>query len=75
MPRLPRTTAAQLVRALERSGFIRVRVSGSHWIFRHPESKRRVTVPYHRSRTISTGTLANVLREAGLTSEELKERL
>ncbi len=75
MPRAPRVTAPQLIRALQRAGFVRVRVHGSHWVFRHPESRRRVVVPYHRSRVLPPGTLANILRESGLTSDELERLL
>lgn len=75
MPRLPRVPAPLLVRALERAGFVRVRVRGSHWVFRHMQTQRRVTVPYHRTRVIPPGTLANILREAGLTADELDRLL
>lgn len=75
MPRAPRNTAPQLIRALERAGFSRARVRGSHWVFGHLETRRRVVVPYHRSRKIPPGTLANILRESGLTSDELERLL
>lgn len=75
MPRSPRVTAPQAIRALERAGFARVRVHGSHWVFRHIASRRRVVVPYHRSRVIPPGTLANILRESGLTTDEFERLL
>ncbi|MDP3768398.1 MAG: type II toxin-antitoxin system HicA family toxin [Dehalococcoidia bacterium] len=75
MPRLPRATAPDVIRALERAGFARVRARGSHWVFRHTESRRRVVVPYHQSRIMPPGTLANVLREAGLTADDLERLL
>ena len=75
MPRAPRVTAPQLIRALERAGFVRVRVRGSHWVLRQMETRRRVTVPYHRTRIIPPGTMASILREANLTSDELERLL
>lgn len=48
MSRLPRVTAAQIIRLLEDLGFQLARQSGSHKIYRHPETGQRVTVPYHR---------------------------
>jgi predicted RNA binding protein YcfA (HicA-like mRNA interferase family) len=45
MTRLPRVTAQEIIRVLERRGFVMVRQSGSHKIFRNPEGTR-VTVPY-----------------------------
>ena len=35
MPKLPRLTAQQIIVALERSGFSRVRQSGSHAIYKN----------------------------------------
>ena len=75
MPRLPRVTAPEVIKALERAGFVRVRVRGNHWVFRHMTTKRRVTVPYHRARVIPPGTLANILRETNLTTDELQRLL
>lgn len=75
MPRAPRVTAPDLIRALERAGFVRVRVRGSHWVFRHQQKKRRVIVPYHRAKIIPPGTMGNILREAGIESGELEQLL
>jgi predicted RNA binding protein YcfA (HicA-like mRNA interferase family) len=75
MARQPRVTAPRLIRGLEQAGFVRVRVKGSHWIYRHSVNRRRVTVPYHRTQIIPPGTLTNILREAGLTGEELDQLL
>jgi len=47
--RLPRITAAEVVRVLERLGLQPVRQSGSHRIFKD-SAGRRVTVPIHSGR-------------------------
>ncbi|MFB3827767.1 MAG: type II toxin-antitoxin system HicA family toxin [Bryobacteraceae bacterium] len=44
--RLPRVTAADALRALERGGFLFARQSGSHRIVKNAPGKR-VTVPFH----------------------------
>jgi predicted RNA binding protein YcfA (HicA-like mRNA interferase family) len=44
-------------------------------MYRHRDTGRRVTLPYHHGRIIPPGTLENILRQAGLTSDELKELL
>jgi predicted RNA binding protein YcfA (HicA-like mRNA interferase family) len=75
MPRLPRISARELVHALEKEGFVLSRSRGSHRIYRHPETGKRVTVPYHAGRTIPPGTLANILREAGIDRDQLRELL
>lgn len=58
-------TPRELRRILERSGFVFTRQSGSHAIFKHPVSKRRVVLPIH-SGDIPTGTLNAILKDAGL---------
>jgi predicted RNA binding protein YcfA (HicA-like mRNA interferase family) len=64
-----------VIRALERAGFVLSRTRGAHRIYRHSETGRRVTVPYHRGRLIPPGTLENILKEAGITVDELEELL
>lgn len=66
MPKLPRVSGAEAVRALEHPGFAKVRQSGSHVILRR-ESKGCV-VPLHRE--VKTVTLAGVLRQADVSAEE-----
>lgn len=71
MPKLPRVSGAEVVRALERLGFTKVRQSGSHVILRR-ESKGCV-VPLHD--TVKVGTLAGVLRQAEVSVEEFTSAL
>ncbi|MFN5168344.1 MAG: type II toxin-antitoxin system HicA family toxin [Cyclobacteriaceae bacterium] len=54
----------ELIRLLEKEGFVFVRQSGSHAIFRKPGHKL-IVVPIH-SRDIPTGTLRSILKDAGL---------
>jgi predicted RNA binding protein YcfA (HicA-like mRNA interferase family) len=68
-PRLARVTAAQVVRVLESLGFRLARQSGSHQIFKNA-SGRRVTVPFHATKTIHPKLLKSILADAGLTAEE-----
>lgn len=71
--RLPRITAAQLVRALKRDGWIEVRQKGSHITLQR--SGKVVTVPMHASVTLSYGTLKSILKQAGLTVDDLVKLL
>ena len=48
------------------------RQTGSRIILRHPQM-RRLTVPNHRE--LAKGTLRALIREAGLTKEELSKLL
>ena len=58
-------TPRELRRLLELNGFVFTRQSGSHAIFKHPVSKKRIVLPIH-SGDIPTGTLKAILRDAGL---------
>ena len=72
MPKLPRgVSGADAVRALERLGFVVVRQRGSHIVMRRGASG--CLVPNHRE--IKTGTLAGVLRQAGVSVEEFAAEL
>ena len=75
MPRLPRVRAVEVIRALEREGFVLSRTRGSHHIFRHPETVKRVTVPYHATRVIPPGTVMNILKQAEISVGEFVELL
>ena len=70
-PRLPSVGAKDVIRALERAGFVIVRSSGSHHLLVHPsDPRRRTTVAVHAGRDIPKGTLRSILRQAGLSVEE-----
>lgn len=74
MVRLPRVTAVEVIRVLEREGFSLARCSGSHCIYRNAEGKR-VTVPYHTGKTLHPKLLKAILQDMGLEVEEFIERL
>ena len=68
--RLPSLSAGEVVSLLRRQGFVRVRQSGSHAVFRHPDG-RRTTVPIHGKRDIGRGLLHQIMKDAGLTADDL----
>jgi predicted RNA binding protein YcfA (HicA-like mRNA interferase family) len=70
MPKLPAVKPRQVIRFLERNGFVLDHTSGSHFIFFHTTSRRRAVVPSH-NRDLPKGTLMSLLREAGFSREEL----
>jgi predicted RNA binding protein YcfA (HicA-like mRNA interferase family) len=71
MPKLPRVSGAQVVRALETLGFVVVRQRGSHIMMRLGSSG--CVVPNHRE--LKTGTLAGVLKQAGVTVDKFIQAL
>jgi len=72
--RLPRVTADEIIRVLERAGFALVRQSGSHKIYRSSTGKR-VTLPYHKGKILHPKVLASILKDADLSREDLKNLL
>jgi predicted RNA binding protein YcfA (HicA-like mRNA interferase family) len=69
--RLPALKAREVVRALERAGFVVSRISGSHCRLIHSrDPARKVTVPLHGSSDVKRGTLRAIIAQAGLSVEE-----
>ena len=66
MPKLPRTSGAAIVKALERLGFAKIRQSGSHVIMRR--GPKGCVVPMHSA--VKVGTLAGILRQADVSSDD-----
>jgi predicted RNA binding protein YcfA (HicA-like mRNA interferase family) len=74
MPKLPSVRPRDISRFLEQKGFVLDHASGSHFIYYHPQTRRRAVVAQH-NRDLPKGTLMSILREAGFTREELIEFL
>jgi predicted RNA binding protein YcfA (HicA-like mRNA interferase family) len=56
----------ELIRFIENNGWVEVRQSGSHKIFKHPIKKGLLSIPFHKCKEIPTGTLISILKKAGL---------
>ncbi len=70
-PILRSITARQIVSALERDGWAWRRNAGSHRYYK--KDGRLVVVPYHRpGDTFPSGTLANIIAQAGWTDDDLR---
>jgi predicted RNA binding protein YcfA (HicA-like mRNA interferase family) len=69
--RLPVVSGARVVRALEKDGFDVINTKGSHCKLRR--GSRTVIVPLHDE--VRPGTLASILRAAGMTADRLRELL
>ena len=74
MSRLPSVTGKQVIAALGRLGFQRIRIRGSHHYLRHADGRTTV-VPVHAGETIGPGLLSKILRDAEITKEELATNL
>jgi predicted RNA binding protein YcfA (HicA-like mRNA interferase family) len=67
--RLPTVRPRQLIRVLERNGWRLARSKGSHHHFTHPENPSIISVPVH-ARDMKRGTIADILKDAGISHEE-----
>jgi predicted RNA binding protein YcfA (HicA-like mRNA interferase family) len=69
MGKLPVLKSQEVVRPLEKIGFVEVRRRGFHKQFRHADS-RGTTVPFHKGTDISPTLLRKIARDMGMTAEE-----
>ena len=75
-PRLPALKSREIIRALERVGFVVSRMSGSHCRLVHgTDPARKVTVSIHAGVDTKRGTLHAIIIQAGLTIDEFLELL
>jgi predicted RNA binding protein YcfA (HicA-like mRNA interferase family) len=71
MPKFPVVSGAEVVRALERLGFVVARQRGSHIVMRR--GAMGGVVPNHRE--IKVGTLVGLLKQAGVSPDEFIDAL
>jgi len=69
--RLPVINAKELLKILEKKGFIFSRQSGSHAIYAN-QNGIKVTVPVHGKKDLGKGLLRQIMKDAGLTNKDLK---
>jgi predicted RNA binding protein YcfA (HicA-like mRNA interferase family) len=70
MPDLPHLSGREIVRTLERLGFVRARQRGSHVVMKKstPEGSVGCVVPLHDE--VAIGTLRSILKQGRVTVEE-----
>lgn len=71
--RLPVVSGEQLVAALRTIGWVDVRQRGSHVRMKHPDRPLALVVPLHRE--LKRGTLAGILRDAGVERDDFRRLL
>ena len=72
--KLPRVTASEIIKVLEKRGFVLARQSGSHKIYKNAEGGR-ATVPFHSAKILHPKVLKSIMNEADLSLEDLKKYL
>lgn len=75
LARLPGVRAKQIIKALEKAGFIVERQnSTSHVLMRNPISKRTTVIPIH-SKELPRWLLKKIIKDAGLDERQFRELL
>nr|MDO8085900.1 type II toxin-antitoxin system HicA family toxin [Candidatus Sigynarchaeum springense] len=73
-PKFPALTARKVMEILVKKGYVLDRVKGSHHIYYHPTTKKRVVVPLRKAE-LPIGMLKEILRQAGIDKGELESLL
>lgn len=60
-----------LCKIVEKHGWILKRITGSHHIYAKQGVSVILSIPVHGNRDLPTGTLKSLLKDAGLTEEDL----
>jgi predicted RNA binding protein YcfA (HicA-like mRNA interferase family) len=70
MPKMPRISSREAIRALERLGFDQVRQTGSHVVMKKETEDGEIgcVVPLHRE--LKIGTLSSILKQSQISIEE-----
>ena len=61
----------RMCRILEQRGWTRARINGSHHIYRNSAATQRIVVPVHANQDLKLGTQRGIMRDAGLTEDDL----
>jgi predicted RNA binding protein YcfA (HicA-like mRNA interferase family) len=67
---LKEVSGKKLARALERRGWVLLRVAGSHHIYGREGSIVRLSVPVHGAKALKTGLLRHLMKLANLTEAD-----
>ena len=59
----------ELARILERKGWQLLRVHGSHFLY--GRGMERIVIPVHGNKTLKTGMQRDLMKQAGLTEDDL----
>ena len=75
MPRLPRITGKEAIKAFSKVGFILDHIEGSHHILRNPAKRPRLSIPVHSNKIVGLRLLKTQINLAGISVEEFEKLL
>jgi predicted RNA binding protein YcfA (HicA-like mRNA interferase family) len=71
--KFPRVDPDDVIKVLRNLGFVLVRQSGSHMIYKKGE--QRITIPYHSGQTLHPKVLKSIIKDSGIPEPEFLKRL
>ena len=75
MPKLPRLSGKEVIKALSKSGFEVVRQKGSHVIMKKKTLEGEIATVVLNHKEVDRGTLLEIIRQAKLTRDEFMNLL
>ncbi|MBI2971712.1 MAG: type II toxin-antitoxin system HicA family toxin [Candidatus Aenigmarchaeota archaeon] len=71
--KLPRLTAQEIIKILEKKGFVLARQSGGHRIYRN-EKGVRITVPFHAGKILHPKIIKSIMRDAEMNEDDFRKK-
>ena len=75
MSQLPIISSSECIKVLQKLGYEVRRQKGSHIIMKRDDPKPARSIPVPNHKTLKTGTLRTIIRQAGLSVDEFNELL
>lgn len=75
MPKLPVIGGDKLGKALLKVGFEEIRQESSHVSLWREQDNKHITIPVHRGKMLGKGLLSRILKDVGLSVDELRKLL
>lgn len=60
-----------LAKLIENKGYLLKRITGSHHIYFHPKLRKTIVVPMHGNKDLAKGTFFSILKQAGISKDEI----
>lgn len=74
MTKLPALKPQELIKIIQKLGFVNIRQSGSHMFFKHIDGRTTV-VPYHKGKDIGRGLLRAILNDIHISPSNFQNYL
>ena len=71
MPKLPRLSGKDLIKVLEKIGYVHLRTRGSHAIMKRQTAQGSKTIPVPLHKELAKGTLKSIMNQADITLQDL----